>query len=732
VGAGVPAAPGRLAGTPHYSRGVLRPPSLSRALIGPAVRVLLAGLVVLGLVSLGPTGLTASAAGPAPRDPTQPLTVRIGSITPDYIPDHGPIVIRGSVTNDSDQEWTAINMEAFVGSTPITTTAELAAAAEVPVGADVGHRIADPGTFDTIATLQPGQTAPFSIRLPRSKIPVTVPGVYWFGVHALGTATTGRATAGRDRTFLPYLPASVTSSGAVQVAALVVPVRAGVTRNTDGAIADPDRWARSLRSGPLHAVLTTGRAAGGRPLSWLLDPAVLDVVRLLSEGNPPRTLKSPTTAKPGEPTPSPSASASGSAAGVADDSATAPSTARVARRWLRQINRFLTLDTGQVLGLPYGDLDVGSALRYDRALLRAAIHRTGHTFDPVDFAVSPAVSPPSGGMAGAAIQALPPTTTVVLSDHAVLGTPPSSVTVADRSVVLTSSGAAAGGPGPADPLSPLAARQRILSEAALRFLGDQSPLVVQLPTSLQRRLRPSFFAGLDVPWLRLATVGGATAGPTVALSGLRLRTSTTSGVQLGPGLYARADHVLSQGSALQSVLIGNHVLRGRLFEEVTGNASYSAAEDPFGADSRMRSTAAWVEGNLAGIGIAAPPKVTLASTKGHFSALVNNTLDVPVTVRVRARADPQLKITGGEGVRLPPHGRTTVLLNASTHVLGVHTVTLELTTLAGRPLGPHDTFPIRAEAVSRLIWVIIGAGVGLLFAAIIVRLVRRVVRSRAS
>jgi hypothetical protein len=99
---------------------------------------------------------------------------------------------------------------------------------------------------------------------------------------------------------------------------------------------------------------------------------------------------------------------------------------------------------------------------------------------------------------------------------------------------------------------------------------------------------------------------------------------------------------------------------------------------------------------------------------------------------VRARSDPQLKISGGETVALPPHGRTTVLLNASTHVLGVHTVTLELTTPAGRPLGPHDTFPMRAEAVSRLIWVIIGAGVGLLFAAIVVRLVRRVVRSRAS
>ena len=70
--------------------------------------------------------------------------------------------------------------------------------------------------------------------------------------------------------------------------------------------------------------------------------------------------------------------------------------------------------------------------------------------------------------------------------------------------------------------------------------------------------------------------------------------------------------------------------------------------------------------------------------------------------------------------------------NATTHVLGVRTVTLELTNQAGRPLGATDTFPIRAEAVSRVIWVIIGAGVVLLFGAIAVRLVRRVRRSQAS
>ena len=50
---------------------------------------------------------------------------------------------------------------------------------------------------------------------------------------------------------------------------------------------------------------------------------------------------------------------------------------------------------------------------------------------------------------------------------------------------------------------------------------------------------------------------------------------------------------------------------------------------------------------------------------------------------------------------------------------------------AGTPLGSQDAFPMRAEQVSQLIWVIIGAGVALLFAAIVVRLVRRFMRSRA-
>src|SRR4051812_1147081 len=157
------------------------------------------------------------------------------SITPDYVPEHGPIVIRGTVTNTSDRTWTALNVHGFMGAAPITSTAELAATDQVPVDADVGHRITVPGTFDSIPSLAPGETATFRVRLPQSTLPVTSPGVYWFGVHVLGDNGDGdaRVAVGRDRTFLPYVPTSAWNQGQREDAALVVPVRSGVVRGPD-------------------------------------------------------------------------------------------------------------------------------------------------------------------------------------------------------------------------------------------------------------------------------------------------------------------------------------------------------------------------------------------------------------------------------------------------------------------------------------------------------------------
>jgi hypothetical protein len=410
-----------------------------------------------------------------------------------------------------------------------------------------------------------------------------------------------------------------------------------------------------------------------------------------------------------------------------------PGTQRVSQRWLTRMHGILTTASDQVLGLPYGDLAVESAARYDRPLLRDAVRRSASALRAWGLDSSPVFVPPDGRTTADAITALPRKVDTLLDDAGVESDATTVNGLAGHRVLLASTGASEGGPGPADPRGSLALRQRVLAEAALRLLDDGRPLVVELPTGTHR-IRPSFFSGLDVPWLRLTTLDGATAVPPTPLDPDRLREPPSDEPQLGPRLYRTADDLLANGQTLQSVLKDNHVLSTGLFEEVAGNASYAASHEPFLALERTRIIARWVRTSLGGIGLAAPESVTLASTSGRFSAIVSNDLDVPVTVTVRAVSDPQLRITGGETVPLAPHGRTTVLLNASTDQRGVHTVTLELTNAAGRPLGrqAQDSFPLRAEQVSRLIWVIIGAGVALLFAAIFVRLTRRILRARAA
>ena len=54
-----------------------------------------------------------------------------------------------------------------------------------------------------------------------------------------------------------------------------------------------------------------------------------------------------------------------------------------------------------------------------------------------------------------------------------------------------------------------------------------------------------------------------------------------------------------------------------------------------------------------------------------------------------------------------------------------------MTDVDGTPLGSSVEVPIRSGQVSEVIWVIIGAGVGILFLAIGLRLVRRIRAERA-
>ena len=61
---------------------------------------------------------------------------------------------------------------------------------------------------------------------------------------------------------------------------------------------------------------------------------------------------------------------------------------------------------------------------------------------------------------------------------------------------------------------------------------------------------------------------------------------------------------------------------------------------------------------------------------------------------------------------------------------GTHTALIVVTDTKGNPLGAHASVPIRPSQVSGVIWWFVGTGCALLFAAIAVRLTRRIMKAK--
>ena len=241
---GVPTAAARVARVrADYSRAVPRRPTLLAALAAAAA--------MTGLSALGGTGVAAAAGPAAARATDAPLAITIDKLTPSSIPREGNVRVSGWVTNTSDEVWSLVNVHTFIGADPITTTADLDFESTRGVEESVGDRITAPGTFDTIPELAPGASAPYTVRVPADQLGADEPGVYWFGVHALGQTAAGRDSVadGRARTFLPLVPRTDTPIDT----ALVLPVRHQALHEPDGSLADAEEWAQTLGDdGQLH------------------------------------------------------------------------------------------------------------------------------------------------------------------------------------------------------------------------------------------------------------------------------------------------------------------------------------------------------------------------------------------------------------------------------------------------------------------------------------------------
>ncbi len=711
---------------------MLRPSRLLPALVAAVATAVPVAAAPPATAAPSPWSTTRSAAATAvvAAEGDEPLRVTLGSLTPGFVPQSGRIELSGTVTNVSDERWRAINVHAFIDDVPLTSSAELAATLDTPVEAEVGTRITIPGTFDNIGGLAPGETASYSVSLRRNQLPVSAPGAYWFGAHALGNTTDVRdgVADGRARTLLPLVP----EGSGRERASLVIPLRHAVRHAPDGRLRSTRRWNAELSDGGrLRDLVDLGAAAGASPVTWLVDPAVPDAVAQLADGNPSRALGADApTDQPDRP--DGTADPERATEDTPDDPGRAPGTGGVepAAGWLSRLE--VAIGGDEVLALPYGDLDVAAAAASAPHFYDRAVRRNGAQLSQWKVRSRPAVAPPEGFLPEDALSLLNGDETVLLSDRALEeGSVRTAAQVKGERLLFSSTDTAAGGPGPGDPLDEVALRQRVLAEAAVRLLfHDRTPLVTVFPDSWRPASPERFWEGLDeVPWLRLTDL--STLGPGGPLAGEELGYPVEQELlELDPENFTAAEQLIASGSTLDNVLPGTDQLARETLDQALASLSYGERLRALESRSATARSVAWIQRRLEKIRIRAPQGVTLSGAVGDMATTVTNRLDHPVTVVLRTVSLGEVEVADSDPIELAGGGRQTVLLEARPSGQGVQYVRVELTDEEGNPLGAAQRVAIRSAEVSQVIWLILGVGVGLLFVAIVIRLVRRVRRER--
>ena len=688
--------------------------------------------------SATPEGTPVEPTAPAPEVPEvpkDPLVVVIERMTPSSLPADGRVRVTGTIRNRSDETWTDLSAYLFSSSNPMTTAEQLAAAVASDPRTDVGPRIVEPGLFTDVADLAPGQQRSFKLSVPVDRLAISgEPGVYWFGVHVLGTSPSGRLEGadGRARTFLPLVP----GRDARTDLALGIQFRNHTVRAADGRLEYLKGWQATFsEGGRLHRLLDlAGTAPADRPVGWVADPALIDAAQSVVLGNPPVAV-----APAVEPEPEPEEE-------PADDSGP-PDAQESAARWIEDFVD--EAEDHSVLTLPYGDLDVSSVVRHGQpGLLLSAFSASTALLEDREVVASPVLLPPSGLLSPEAVTVLEPGLPAVLSEAAV--SDPDGGPLLSRAdegrILLAPVADEMWGPGPGAPRAALAVRQRILADAALHALsGDRDePLVRFLPPGWDpgdqwRRAR--FFQGLDVPWLAAADVGNLLSG-----LGAPLTDQPADPVEPSEDIIYPDEEAADELPVMTAISTGALIVEGAAVEELITDesdvdeqvvrqalltSSFWSRPHPGLAAERAVAAAERVASWLGEIQVRGPAFVTMSSETGTFQVTVLNGLDQRVTVGLRASVpDSELQLTTSEPIELPPNGRGAMRIDATSTDIGVHLVTLQPVTVDGTAIGEPTRVSIRSSRVGLILWIVMGVGGTALLVAITLRLWRRVRRRR--
>ena len=729
------------------------------------VAVLLAGVTAVPAVA-DPTPSPSPSPSPSQRSPAPeaPLKVTVTELLPRAPVAHGAFEVSGTVKNIGDTAVTDVQVRLKVGEI-VTLRSDLHAAdTDRPVTySREGARVilANP--------LAPGASAAFDIRTDLDALRIRSLGVYPLDVEARGNAGAGFQSLGLAPTWVPFFADAGPRQNRV---AVLWPLVDQPHQMVTSTFAD-DRLATRLAStGRLGRMLAVARGAGRRdcgggvitaaglrqkppmrceavPITYGVDPDLLAAAATMTSGY--RVAASP--------------------------KAVAGQGGAVAEGWLDSLREGLTTGSAAnaVLALPYADPDVTALTRTsggrDDVALATVLGRSTVGDVLPTTPLTTVAWPPAGPITQGATDALAGNgATAFVLDESAYGQPDSEPDSTPQARTILSSSATGTeldglvvdsdlsrlvlGPE-SRILGPRLAEQRFLAETAIiatQRPGEARTFLIAPDRHSDASVAASTAALRDlgrVPWLCPVTLGAVAAGtercveqPTVKSVGpadrgtLRsdraneLPASYLSGIAADRDVVAQlTDAVLSdaQDTAVRNAVAATKL---RLRQAVARAESSAWRSDATGGQASASALHTEV-GRLVDRLVVRGGKALLTSSKGTLQVSVENTLDVPVDVRVRFSSKTATLSNAETGlVQIPAGHAVQAGVKAEAQRSGQFVVFAQIVDRNGEPFGQEAEVIVRSTRFGRLALAVTAGGFGVLLIAAGVRVARRAVRAR--
>ncbi|GIH71214.1 DUF6049 family protein [Sphaerimonospora thailandensis] len=702
----------------------------------------------------GSAAATAAAAtAVAATAPADPLVVE--KVTPE-IPREAatPITVSGAVTG-TPQSSVQVRIHYSPGR-PFATRAELATFLD-----DDGYVTTNWRTKIQVTQLDQSGKLPFEFSVTPQELGMSRAGVYPLAIEVLDAATGQRVAI--DRTVLPYVPADAEQIPKVRLA-LAMPIVDRPHRADDNTFMDDDLRG-SVASGRLANLLKLVKTSH-ETVTWFVDPALLEDVRLTSAGS--YTVKT----------------SDGIRRAAADPAA---------GKWLDDLRT--ALSGKPVLATPYADPDLAALVhnKLDEPAVAAIRRGSSVASDVLGREVPTSTTWPAGGrldrdtldelamsgvksvlLSGDAFLSPPPddpgTAQTGTPQTGAIQTPqsnaPSSTpdaalrvdTVAETPVtalladpalgqILGADVSAAGGA--------MLARQRFLGETAMiAFEGAGQPgqagqagqaaepgraqptrTVVAVPETRTWNPNPAFVSSLlqaaaGAPWLRMTSLDSVK--PTRAARSDFSYTDQDRQAELRHSYLGTVRRLGQEADAVSTVTTE----QDQLFHEAILRLTASAwRTDRKRAHAFAKQVESSIEDRLRRVSVIDTPRA-VAGADGQVPVSVANKLDSDVTIKIRVTSDDESRLAIVDGFYetepITVLRDRTQLVNVPVTVPGggggEATISIQVLTAEGKRYGKAVHVTVRTTDYTGIAIVIVGAALVIMLAAVVMRVLRR--RSR--